>query len=481
MNDLKNNNNLFRKEALERASYPEELDQIMQVVNPQKWLPLFAVGSLIAAGLTWSILGRVPITVTGNGIVVYPSTVRSFQSPVAGKLLTVNVRVGDFVNRGDILATLDQSELIKQLQLLRTKLEQLQAQDSEASFLQRQRQNADKQAIAQQRQTLQQSLQAVQKLTPILKDKGLDSIESDRTNQKQRLKALRELLPTFKQRLNNRQQLLQQGAIAGDTVLQAQQDYLNAVTQINEAESQLKQLDVKEADAQRQYLENLNSIKDLQVQLKRLDSQQALSEQQDLETITNRKKEIQEVQRNIDQLALQLTNTSLIKSSYSGRILEISATPGQIVLQGTPIGAIAAQQQVSQPVSVTFFRVSDGKQIQPGMKIQITPTTVQRERFGGILGTVTDVSAFPVTKESALSVVSNAEFVQALMSQGPQIQVTAQLQPDALTFSGYKWSSSQGPQLQITSGTTTIVQVTVEERAPITFVLPLLKSWTGIN
>ncbi|MEH2079137.1 MAG: hypothetical protein V7K89_03725 [Nostoc sp.] len=38
---------------------------------------------------------------------------------------------------------------------------------------------------------------------------------SDRVNQKQRLKALWELLPTFKQRLNNRQQLLQEGAISG--------------------------------------------------------------------------------------------------------------------------------------------------------------------------------------------------------------------------------------------------------------------------
>ncbi|WP_375512526.1 NHLP bacteriocin system secretion protein [uncultured Nostoc sp.] len=481
MNNLKNKNNLFRKEALERASSPEELDQIMQVVNPQKWLPLVAVGSLVVAGLTWSILGRIPITVTGTGIIVYPSTVTSFQSSVAGKLRTVNVRVGDFVNKGDVLATLDESELFKQLQLLRTKLEQLQAQDLQASSLQRQRQYADKQVIAQQRQSLQQSLQAVQKLTPILKDKGLDSIGRDRANQKQRLKALRELLPTFKQRLNNRQQLLQQGAIAGDTVLQAQQDYLNAVTQINEAESQLKQLDVKEADAQRQYLENLNSIKDLQAQLKRLDSQQALSDQQDLETVTKRKNEIQEVQRNIAQLALQLTNNSLIKSSYSGRVLEISATPGQVVLQGTPIGAIAAQQQVSSRVSVAFFPVGDGKQIQPGMKSQVTPTTVKRERFGGIQGTVTDVSAFPVTKESALSVVGNSEFVQGLMSQDPQIQVTTRLQPDTSTFSGYKWSSSQGPQLQVTSGTTTTVQVTVEERAPITFVLPLLKSWSGIN
>jgi HlyD family secretion protein len=358
---------------------------------------------------------------------------------------------------------------------------QLQIEDRAANLAQLQRQNADKEAIKQQTESLQQNLQAVQKLTPILREKGLNSIQRDRINQTQNLKALRELLPTFQQRLNNRQYLLKEGAIAGDMVLQAQQDYLNAVTQINEAESQLKQLDVKEADAQRQYLENLNSIKDLQAQLKQLESKKATAAQQDLEAVTTRKKEIQEVRRNISQLALQLSSTSLIKSSYSGRILEITATPGQVVLQGTRIGAIAAQQQSAKPMSVAFFSVGDGKQIQQGMNLQITPSTVQRERFGGIIGAVTDVSAFPVTKEGALSIVGNSEFVEGLMSQGPQILITSRLQSDSSTFSGYKWSSSQGPQTKVTSGTTTSVQVTVEERAPITFVLPLLKSWSGIS
>ncbi|WP_341530021.1 NHLP bacteriocin system secretion protein [Nostoc sp. UHCC 0302] len=479
MNNPKNN--LFRKEALERASSPEELDQIMQVVSPQKWLPLFTIGLLVVAGVFWSILGRIPITVTGTGIIVYPSKVASFQSPIAGRLRTVNVKVGDFVRRGDVLATLDQSELLKQLQLVRDKLTQLQQQGRDVNSLQQRRQDVDKQAIEQQRQSLQQNLLSTKKLTSILKEKGLDSIRQDRISQIQSLEVALQLLPTFKQRLDKRQQLLQQGAISGDTLLQAQQDYLNAAKQINEARSQLKQLDVKEADAERQYLENLNSIKDLQVQLKQLDSKQVTSEQQDLEADTNRKQDIQEVQRNIAQLTVQLVENSQIKSSYTGRILEISATPGQVVLQGTVIGAIAAQQASDKPVSVAFFPVGDGKKIQPRMKIQITPSTVQRERFGGIIGSVTDVSAYPVTKESALSVIGNSEIVQGFMSQGPQIQVTARLQPDASTFSRYKWSSSQGPELTVTPGTTTTVQVTVEESAPITFVLPLFRSWSGIN
>ncbi len=476
---VRQNSELFRKEAIERASSPEDLDQIMQVVSPRKWLPLIAAGSLVAAGLIWSVMGRIPVTVTGNGILTYPSKTIPFQSPLAGKIQTVKVRVGDFVSTGDVLVTLDQRELFKQLQLELAKLEQLEQQDRDVDSVQTRRQNIEKQSIQQQRQTLLQSLQAVQQLTPILENKGLDAIRQDRANQQQALQSLQELLPTYRQRLKNRLELLKQGAIPGDTVLQSQQDYLNGIRQINEAQSQLKQLDLKEAQTQQQYLQNLNLIKNLQTQLRQLDSQEATVAEKDLEAQINRKKEVQQVRRNISQLILQSKNNSIIRSSHTGRILEISATPGQVVQQGTSLGEIAAQKQSAQIMTVAFFPVGKGKKIQPGMKLQITPSTVERERFGGIVGVVTDVSDVPVTKESALSVVGNANVVESLMSQGPQLQVTARLKPDISTFSGYKWSSSKGANLKVTSGTTASVQVTTEERAPISFVIPLLRSWTG--
>ncbi len=63
--------NIFRKEALERLSSPERLDQLMQIVTPRSWLPLAALGGLLACGLVWSFLGRIPVTTTGRGVIVY--------------------------------------------------------------------------------------------------------------------------------------------------------------------------------------------------------------------------------------------------------------------------------------------------------------------------------------------------------------------------------------------------------------------------
>jgi hypothetical protein len=64
---------IFRKESLERLSSPEQLDQLMQVVNAKSWIPLAALGSLVFLALGWSVVGRIPITAIGRGILVYPT------------------------------------------------------------------------------------------------------------------------------------------------------------------------------------------------------------------------------------------------------------------------------------------------------------------------------------------------------------------------------------------------------------------------
>ncbi|MEM9216425.1 MAG: hypothetical protein AAGD25_19020 [Cyanobacteria bacterium P01_F01_bin.150] len=68
-----NRNNLFRQESLERLSSPEQLDQLMQIVNSKSWIPLASVGVLMGLGLLWSIFGTISITVSGQGLIVRPA------------------------------------------------------------------------------------------------------------------------------------------------------------------------------------------------------------------------------------------------------------------------------------------------------------------------------------------------------------------------------------------------------------------------
>ncbi|MEM7553429.1 MAG: NHLP bacteriocin system secretion protein [Cyanobacteria bacterium P01_A01_bin.84] len=476
-----NKNNLYRKEALQKVASPEQLDLLVRVTNPKRWASLIALGSLVIAGGAWSWFGRIPIIVKGRGVLVYPSQVVPVQASNPGRILKMDVKTGDKVEKGQVIATLDQSELRSQLQLSREKLNQLRLQDQTAQIAQTQRLSSEDAAIAQQRQTLEESLQTVQSLTPVLREKGAEVIKRDRSNLQERLKSLQELEPTLKQRWQERQKLFQEGAVPKDLALQAQQAYLNSKEQINSIKSQLNQLEVRETNAQQEYLSNLNQVNDLKARLKALDSRQATQKERDLIFKGNRNKEIKETERLISQLQLQLQRSSKIVSQHSGTILELTVKPGQELQPGVSIGTISAEKSSEKLVNVTFLPVSEGKTIKPGTELQITPSTVKREEFGGIRAKVTKVSQFPVTKQGVASIVGNPDILPSVITEGPHVAVYTELETDKSTDSGYKWSSSKGPDQKITAGTTSTVRIKVEEKKPIEFVLPILKDWTGLG
>ena len=478
----KKKNKMFRQASLERLSSPERLDQLMRVVNPKSWIPLATLGILGASALTWSIFGRIPVTVQGAGVLVYPSTVVPVQSKSSGQLIDLKVKNGEFVEKGDVIAIFDSSDRQEELELAYAKLAQLEQQKSEADKVQKQRKRQDLQAITEQRDTLQQRLQILVDLTPTLKDKGISAIQRQRENLKQRQATLEELRPTYLQRFETRQTLFERGAISEDNLLEARQQYSDNLSNIDEIEAQLKELDVKESEALQQYLSNLNEVKNVQAQIQELDSKKANLAQQDLESSNTRAKEIQEVDREIAKIEQQIKSESQIVSQHSGKILELTVNQGQVVEAGTRLANIDTDNQGGKLVGVSYFPVKDGKKVRPGMEVQITPQTIKRERFGGIVGEVTKVSPFPVTTEAAANVVGNPEIIAGLVPETEPvvIQISAKLAADPKTFSNYEWSSSSGPKLKMSSGTTTNARVKIEERSPISFVLPILRSISGI-
>ncbi len=643
---------IFSQESQEQISSPEEFDQLIQVVTIKDWLSFAILGGLVLVGISWSIFGKIPITVTGIGVLIRPRQVVEFQSAIQGNLESLKIRDGECVKKDDVLATIDPSQLKKQLELQQQKLILLQTQAVDTQKLESQRtqleidgltskaeslrqrlqdtqnltptlQNNTLNALREQRQSLQQRLQDMQAVTPTLKDEKLQEISKQRTSlekrlrdakqltpelrdkklqaiaeQKitlqqrlqntkdltpllrdknelalqqqreslqQRLKDAKELVPVFQQRLTQRQELFEEGAISQDNLLQTEQEFrqnlqsiaqikaelkqlevqqaettekylqnfsniseiegqiqdlemqvveanqryfdnintireietqlqaldsqttetskqfLDNLNQINEIKVQLQQVTLQETEAQEKYLENQNEIAQLKVDLQDLDTQRKSLEQENLEAANTRKNQIEEVNREIAKLEKQVADNSKIMSPVDGCVLEIKSTVGQYVNPGTSLGKINVQGKSSELVAVSYFPVKDGKLIKLSMEIKITPDTVKRERFGGIIGNITSISNFPVTKEGASFVVGNPEIVENVIGEsGGQIEAYIQLKKDDNTFSGYEWSSSKGPQQKLTAGTTITARVRVEERAPITFVLPILREWSGI-
>jgi HlyD family secretion protein len=531
---------LFRDESLERLSSPERLDQLMNVVNPRAWLPLAGLGSLVATGLLWSIFGRLPLTVAGQGVLIYPRSVVQFQAPSDGTILKLNIKSGAVIKKGDIIGTISQPSLEQQLKQEREKLDQLVSQ-ARASDLVRttrlasQRENLAKQKVnlemtlkretiipvlrqknlgllAQNLSVIDKRLSSDRQVLPDLRQRSFVSLDQKRAGLNQGLARIKKILPNLEVQLAARRKLFEQRIVSADIMLAAQKDYLDSLTQISTLESQVKELDVDRVNTERQYLEgvnksnelsskrqeiqgqridiqreflqSLNKIDELKTKLQDINSQLAKLTQEELEATFTSKNNIEEVNRKIAQLQREIQLKSQIVSDYDGKVIQLSVAPGQIVTAGTRLGSINSKGDEAKLMSAVYFADKDGQQVKPGMEVQITPSLVKRERFGGILGKVSEVTSFPVTGQDMANIIGNQglaeSLAESLTSSGKApVQVFADLDT-AKTNSGYKWSSSGGPDLKLSAGTTVQVQVRVGEVVPISYILPIFKSVTGI-
>lgn len=467
-------------ESQNQWSSPEQLDQLMKIIVSMDWLILLTFGGLISAGVIWSIFGRIPVTVEGRGILIQPRQVIPFQANIAGQLQALNVKVGDCVQRNQVLATMEPTG-VKQLRLLEEKKTQLESQVQDTLTLSQQRAITEQQSILANRLTLEQRLQDTLAITPSLRTRGLEAQQQKWRSLEQRLENARSLLPVLKNRLEERELLSSEGAISKDSTLQVQLDYTKTQEAIPELEAELKQLELQTTQTEQQYLDNLNQVSQLQSQLRELDNKATQFDQQNLALKTQGDRELQDVNREIIRLKQQIEGNSQIVSTQAGCIIELNASLGQVLESGTRLGYLQTTAEKPSLKSLSYLAVKDGKRIKTGMTMIITPDTIQRERFGGVIGRVEKVATLPSTREGILAAIGNADIAQTFVSNGAVIEIESVLETDATTASGYKWSSSQGTIDQITSGTTATVKITLEERAPITFVLPFLRELGGTN
>jgi HlyD family secretion protein len=412
---------IFRKVALERLSSPEQLDQLVQVTNPRGWLALGALGAMLLTAIGWGIWGSIPTEATGEGILIRQGGVSDVVTAANGQVAEVLVNVGDVVKKGQPVTRIRQDSLIRQIRDNEAKQAALK---SEYATLQR---SAEEQKrlrdrdLAQQRANLEHSIEALEKDVALLRD-----------------------------RMDAQKGLLDDGLVTKQAFLATQQE-------LNAKRGQLAQQKL-----------DLNGL-----ELKRLEADQQLAQQLEVRQTALRDLDLQ-----TRELGAQLGENVNVLSPFSGRVLEIMATPGNVVTPGTPVLSV---EVLSEDLMAVFFvPASAGKKVQPGMVVQVSPSTVKREEFGSILGRVTWVAEFPSTARGMTRLLANEALVQKLMQAGPPIQVNVLLERDPATPSGFRWSSSRGPNLKISSGTLAAGDIVVRREAPLNLVIPKIREKLGL-
>ena len=182
------------------------------------------------------------------------------------------------------------------------------------------------------------------------------------------------------------------------------------------------------------------------------------------------------VRRQVIQLREKLDYKSQIVSQIDGRILELNIDKGNIIQPGESLVTLEQYGGTVKMEAVIYVPAEQGETILPGMEAQISPTIVNKEEYGFMLGRVISVSDYPATNQRIMQTLGNENLVSLLAGQGAPLMVKIDLIPNANTVSGYRWSTPGGPPMAIHSGTLIQSAVITHREKPISKVMPLLRS-----
>jgi HlyD family secretion protein len=203
----------------------------------------------------------------------------------------------------------------------------------------------------------------------------------------------------------------------------------------------------------------------------RLDLDAIERESQQRLALLDEKLAVEDQEREVRRLTARLDAQQVVRSSHDGRIAEVKVNPGDVVQSGTPLATLAPTDE-EDLVGVLYVPPAQGKRVQPGMTTEISPTTVEREVYGHILGEVVSVAPLPATAEGMRRTLQNDQLVTQLSAEGAPIEVRIRLQRDDGTATRFAWSSSDGPDNGVNGGTLIEGRIVIERLPLIDLIVP---------
>jgi HlyD family secretion protein len=406
----------------DRSRSPERLHQRIQLVTAPTWILTIVLLGAMAGALLWSIFGSVLVQVAGRGLLV---SAENRQIPVftieQARLMKTHVSAGEAVRSGQLLFELDQPALDLKLELAKTHLTELQnvlkvISGNAASIIDKQSKVADDHLAALDKQN----------------------------------KQLQEQVDFFSERVSELEGFLNRGLTTADKVEAARERLDAAILQLAQAQAQRAQVESNLLQA------------NVSWERQKMDAQIAVENQQAT---------VAEIKERVDQ-------ASQVVAPADGYVSEILVTEGQRIAPGTELAVIGT----SAPgyVALVFFSPLDGQRIQPGMTVEIVPTTVKREEYGTMQGEVGSVSPRPISTEEVATLLGNDTLAGYLTSDEPPVFARVKVATVPGNPERFLWRTGSGPPFPVTSGTVVDAEVTVQEQAPISLVLPYLKTLVGL-
>jgi len=390
----------------------------MSVTHRKPWLVWAGCTALVAIALFWGFTGSVPTKVRGEGILIEHGALFDVVSLGRGQIDEIFVEVGDTISQGQSLATLSMPKLEHEINAAQRLLENLIEQKERILD------------FGTRSTALRQSHLDARRLALL---EAIDLLETQLADIIEREQAL--------------EKLMKSGTVS-------RQSYL---------------------DVKHRHHSLLESINQKRVELSKLPEEKVTDLSQKEKELLHIENKIISAEEQLSQLIDRHELEAQVTSPHAGRVQELFKRPGKMLDPGEPLLKVHLHVEQDDISVLAYLPPQLGKRAKAGMQAFVTPSTVQEEEYGHLLGTVAFIADFPASELGMLRELQNRKLVEALSQQGPPLMATILLRRDPQAPSGYAWSSGRGPAISIDNGTLCRVDIVVRRQSPASLVLPFLR------
>ncbi len=413
---------IFRERAVDSASSPESINRVAPIASARLWVLLAGAGAVVATFTAWGFFGSIPLTVRGTGILIEGSMVVAAEAPADGRIGDLLAKPGDRVEQGQVLAVVANPLLEAQRIDAQNAAARLREQDA--------------------------NMTAAEDVASAAFTASMNVRDSECRRRIDRAAAI---ALDFSKAVEVKRDLVRQGLLAESELLTIANATLEIERSLSDARSELLRIQADRTEA-------------------------SIRRQQDRQ---RRENGISDADALVGQLAARMSAERNVIAPRPGKLVQLTRSPGDVVHKGNTV-AIISDAGDGRLRCYAFFPLTEGKRVQKDMHAHVEPSIADRERFGVISSVVRDVEPVVGTRDSFLRIMNSPEVAQDIERRyGGTVSAVIDLEVDAASPTGLRWTGGVGYPKQLTPGTLCDVDVVTEDVAPISLLVPWLKQAFG--
>ena len=180
---------------------------------------------------------------------------------------------------------------------------------------------------------------------------------------------------------------------------------------------------------------------------------------------------------------VSLVQQQLIFAPHDVYLDQLNAQPGEAVSRGKQLISLSDQPVTEATLVPVFFGSNEIAQVRPGMAALATPAGYKRAEVGGIRGRVVFRALLPGNLDMVTGMSSVAQEIAA-REPSPTLVVLALDRASTgmgANTGGYRWSSRSDLPFPPIPGERLDVEITTQEVRPVELIVPMLRQVLGLT